>query len=1245
MKLKLVLWLSCVTLFAGDKVLYLTNAITNADSSATLELYLNSNENARGFQVDIVYDTTVVSYDTIIGSEHIDGFILSANEPVKGLLKVLAISFSGQTIELGLKRIADIKFKGIDPANFKHTKISISNPVLSYANGVSLIPRSYPGYILSPNQSFLTVNRVQSSRYFDLVNTIDFAAMQFSFNYDTNIVTVDSVNGLARLSGLKFAWNEPEKGRIKIVINSNDNTLLTKGNGQIARIFHTIKDSTHSINDFSFSESFGVDASGLASQILPLESYHINSAPIIGTISDISGYEDTPVTIELTATDLEGDPITYSAKSSDASISPAVTGNSLTLTPSKDWSGTATITAYANDGASSDYTDFKATFEPVNDAPRFLSRPNTNAIANVTEYNYMPVVADIDNDKDSLLIQVPTLPNWLTFDGVGTISGSPDSTHVGTDSVVVNVSDGQLTTSQSFTITIYQLTYKNSPPQFTSVPKTKALEETKYTYNVSGSDEDGDNLEFFVRSFPDWLKVENDTSITGTPSNLDVGEDSVVILLKDGFYTVKQKFILKVQNINDAPVFTSVASASAIEDSAFSYVISATDPDGDNLIFSTPGLVDWLTFDGVNIINGTPTNDNVGDHAVVLVVTDGFVAVNLGLVITVTNVNDPPVFTSVPIEKVIADSAYKYTITATDPDGGDTTKLISAYGSEYKMPHVINNTSSIVIPNWLQRSPTNSYNNLDYLFGTPNAGHVGDHSVVLLATDGIDTVKQSFTITVYASNYLNNAPVFTSTPVTKAVEDSLYSYVVKYSDQDTADTLKLSATTMPSWLTLTGDSLLSGTPTNKDVKEHFVTLELTDGFTVVSQSFKITVEEVNDPPVFTSTPILIAVEDSLYSYTYSASDVDNADSTLVYAVKQSAGWLIFDGKNNISGTPTNDHVGDHPIIVTATDGMTIVEQSYTITVLNTNDPPLIASISSQTTNEEVPLEINVVISDVDGDTLTLGASADTSGINFVFENDLIKIVPVDHWNGQSLITVSVNDGTVSAQTTFSLTVTPVQDPPFAFDWVSAASDTIEISQSNLADTYELKWSVSEDVDGETIDYLLYAKIGVYPAEEIYDTTSTSIPITYQEFLENVFEPFPMLPRVTVQFSMEATDGIDTVKITGDNRVLLVNRYEYLSTLSEGIPIEFALHENYPNPFNPTTTLRFDLPELSDMTLIVYNMLGQKVKTFNMQSIPAGYHSVTWDATNDLGQQVGAGVYLYQLQAKDFVKTRKMVLLK
>ena len=108
--------------------------------------------------------------------------------------------------------------------------------------------------------------------------------------------------------------------------------------------------------------------------------------------------------------------------------------------------------------------------------------------------------------------------------------------------------------------------------------------------------------------------------------------------------------------------------------------------------------------------------------------------------------------------------------------------------------------------------------------------------------------------------------------------------------------------------------------------------------------------------------------------------------------------------------------------------------------------------------------------------------------------------------------------------------------------------------------------------------------------------------------------------------------------------MFINRYDYLSIESGGIPDEFALHENYPNPFNPTTQIRFDLPEMSNVNLTIYNMLGQRVKAFNMESAPAGYHALTWNATNDLGSPVSAGVYLYQLQTKEFVKTKKMVLL-
>ena len=223
-----------------------------------------------------------------------------------------------------------------------------------------------------------------------------------------------------------------------------------------------------------------------------------------------------------------------------------------------------------------------------------------------------------------------------------------------------------------------------------------------------------------------------------------------------------------------------------------------------------------------------------------------------------------------------------------------------------------------------------------------------------------------------------------------------------------------------------------------------------------------------------------------------------------------------------------------------------------------------------------------------------------------------------------------------------------------FEWVSSALDTINISKTNLTDTYELKWSESEDVDIKTIDYLISVGVGQLPAEMIYETTGrhppwapadTSLTIYYQNIIDIWYPNFAMLSRATLKFSVSATDGIDTVKVSGDDRVVFVNRYEYLSTEGEGVPVEFALHENYPNPFNPTTTLRFDLPEASNITLTIYNMLGQRVRTFNMNDTPAGYHSIKWNATNNYGEEVGAGVYLYQLQTKDFVKTRKMVLLK
>ena len=96
---------------------------------------------------------------------------------------------------------------------------------------------------------------------------------------------------------------------------------------------------------------------------------------------------------------------------------------------------------------------------------------------------------------------------------------------------------------------------------------------------------------------------------------------------------------------------------------------------------------------------------------------------------------------------------------------------------------------------------------------------------------------------------------------------------------------------------------------------------------------------------------------------------------------------------------------------------------------------------------------------------------------------------------------------------------------------------------------------------------------------------------------------------------------------------------------ESLPGAIKLHAAYPNPFNPITTLRYDLPENSLVNITIYDMLGRQVKTLINQTQDAGFKSVIWDATNDYGKPVSAGVYLYQIQAGEFVQTKKMVLLK
>jgi hypothetical protein len=186
-------------------------------------------------------------------------------------------------------------------------------------------------------------------------------------------------------------------------------------------------------------------------------------------------------------------------------------------------------------------------------------------------------------------------------------------------------------------------------------------------------------------------------------------------------------------------------------------------------------------------------------------------------------------------------------------------------------------------------------------------------------------------------------------------------------------------------------------------------------------------------------------------------------------------------------------------------------------------------------------------------------------------------------------------------------------------WKDVISDVgIKFVDATSAAQPEIKVANTLINQWEELTFDFSSRIGVYPV--VKDQIA-------------IFPDFDLAGRTQYNICY-----FDNISFSSSNSVGVDNRGEIY-------PHGFALHPNYPNPFNPITTLRYDLPENSLVNIIIYDMLGREVKTLVNTTQDAGFKSVVWNATNDHGKPVRAGVYLYQIQAGDFVQTKKMVLLK
>jgi hypothetical protein len=123
---------------------------------------------------------------------------------------------------------------------------------------------------------------------------------------------------------------------------------------------------------------------------------------------------------------------------------------------------------------------------------------------------------------------------------------------------------------------------------------------------------------------------------------------------------------------------------------------------------------------------------------------------------------------------------------------------------------------------------------------------------------------------------------------------------------------------------------------------------------------------------------------------------------------------------------------------------------------------------------------------------------------------------------------------------------------------------------------------------------------------------------------------------------------DTFALLADALVLreLDQLQPSVTAVQADVPLEFALSQNYPNPFNPTTTIEFSLARVVPVDLKIYDMLGREVAILlQSNSVNPGRYVMRWDGRNRFGQSVATGVYFYRLVAGDFVKTKKMLLMK
>ena len=340
---------------------------------------------------------------------------------------------------------------------------------------------------------------------------------------------------------------------------------------------------------------------------------------------------------------------------------------------------------------------------------------------------------------------------------------------------------------------------------------------------------------------------------------------------------------------------------------------------------------------------------------------------------------------------------------------------------------------------------------------TPAANFNGTETITYTVSDGALSANGTFTITVTA---VNDAPVAVANTLTVDEDSSISNTDVIANDTDVEDdTLTLTAvsTDGTGTVAVNSDGLsVDYTPAANFNGTETITYTVSDGALSANGTFTITVTAVNDAPVAVANTLTVDEDSSISNTDVIANDTDVEDDTLTLTAVSTDGTgtvaVNSDGLS-VDYTPAANFNGTETITYTVSDGTDTSEGTFTITVTAVNDAP-VAVANTLTVDEDSSISNTDVIAndtDVEDDTLTLTAvSTDGTGTVAVNSDGLsVDYTPAANFNGTETITYTVSDGALSANGTFTITVTAVNDAPVAVANTLTVDEDSSISNTDV----------------------------------------------------------------------------------------------------------------------------------------------------------------------------------------------------